>query len=293
MKVGFIGLGRMGQGIAGCILKAGYDLAVYNRTPEKTKEIVDAGATFAGSLSELAGGREVIVSILAHDQALDDVLTQEGGLLQSMSKGAIHVACGTHGVMAVRSAAARHEAHGQLFIHAPVLGRPDVAAAGKLGVIPAGPRAARDTVRPLIQSFGAHLYEPGDDPAQAAAMKLTNNYILGCAMEVIGEGMSLVRKYGVDPKLYYEVMTGTMFNCPAYKIYGDIIATEDWGRVGITATLGLKDCNLAMEAAQAVGVPLPSGGVWRDRLVGAQAFGDGEKDWAVVARVQYRACNLE
>ena len=105
-------------------------------------------------------------------------------------------------------------------------------------------------------------------------------------MEAMGEAFSLVRKYGVDPAVFYDVMTDGLFAAPAYKVYGDIMAKEDYDRVGITATLGLKDANLALAAGEAAGVPLPSCNVWRDRLVGAIAHGDGERDWAVMALEQ-------
>jgi 3-hydroxyisobutyrate dehydrogenase-like beta-hydroxyacid dehydrogenase len=117
--------------------------------------------------------------------------------------------------------------------------------------------------------------------------------VLGCAIEVMGEAFTLVRRYGVDPAVLYEVLTDGLFASPAYKIYGDIIAKEDYDRVGITAVLGLKDANLALSAAEAVNVPLPSANVWRDRLLGAIAHGDGERDWAVVALEQARASGFE
>ncbi|MDP6173905.1 MAG: NAD-binding protein, partial [Rhodospirillales bacterium] len=113
------------------------------------------------------------------------------------------------------------------------------------------------------------------------------------AIEAMGEGFALVRKFGVDPAVFYKVLTDGLFASVAYKVYGDIIAREAYGEVGVTASIGLKDCNLAMAAGQAAGVPLPSGNAWRDRLIGAETHGEGELDWAVVARDQARASGLE
>ncbi len=130
------------------------------------------------------------------------------------------------------------------------------------------------------------------EPAAATAIKIANNFVLGCAIEAMGEGFSLVRKYGVVPQVFYDVMTDGLFASSAYKVYGKIIVEESYAKVGQMATLGLKDANLALVAGEAVGVPLPSGNVWRDRLVGAIAHGDGGCDWAVMAREQARASGL-
>jgi 3-hydroxyisobutyrate dehydrogenase-like beta-hydroxyacid dehydrogenase len=293
MKVGLIGLGRMGQGIAGRILEAGHDLAVYNRTIARAAALGDAGARVAGSIDEVCQGREVVITMLADDAALSAVVFGADGLLAAVPAGAIHMAMGTHSVALMRRLATAHTEAGQVFLAVPVLGRPDVAAAGQLGLVPAGPAAALARCRPLFDVIGRRCFEAGSDPEAAAAIKLANNFVLGCAIEVVGEAVSLVRKYGVTAPLLHEVLTEGLFNCPAYKIYGAIIAEEDYDRVGITATLGLKDANLAMQAADAVRVPLPSGNAWRDRLLGAIAHGDGDKDWSVVAREQARASGLE
>ena len=293
MKVAFIGLGRMGRAMAGNVLDAGHDLTVWNRTPDKAAELAEAGARVAGSIADAVAGREVVITMLAHDDAMAHVAFGEGGLVDSLAGGTIHLAMGTHGVAATRGLAKAHADAGQVFVAAPVLGRPDVAAAGQLGIIPGGPAEAVERCRKLFETIGRRTFEAGSEPEAAASMKVANNFVLGCAIEAMGEGFSLTRKYGVDPAVFYDMLTDGLFACPAYKIYGDIIAQEDYGRVGITAVLGLKDANLALSAGEAVGVPLPSANAWRDRLVGAIAHGDGEQDWAVVARDQARASGLE
>lgn len=293
MKVGFIGLGRMGSAMANQVLAAGHDLTVYNRTPEKAKDLTDAGASLAGSMAEAASGAEAVITMLAHDQALADVLAAEDGLVAGLADGAIHVAMGTHGVHAIREADAIHKSAGQVLVAAPVLGRPEVAAEGQLGIVPAGPADAVAACQPLFDAIGRRTFDGGSDPESAAAIKVANNFVLGCAIEAMGEGFALTRKFGVDPAVFYDVMTDGLFASPAYKVYGDIIAKEDYDRVGITATLGLKDVNLALAAGEVAGVPLPSGNVWRDRLLGAIAHDEGEKDWAVMAKDQARASGLE
>ena len=167
-----------------------------------------------------------------------------------------------------------------------------MVASGQAAVVIGGPEEALARCKPLFDAIGRRTFEAGSDPAAAAAIKITNNFVLGCAIEAMGEGFSLVRKYGVVPSVFYEVMTDGLFNCAAYKVYGKIMVDESYAKVGHMAILGLKDAELALAASGAVGVPLPSGNVWRDRLIGAVAHGDGDKDWAVMALEQARAGGL-
>jgi len=292
MKVGFIGLGRMGQAMARRILEAGHDLAVYNRTPDKLKALGEAGAKILGSVAEVSRYGDAVFTMLADDAALEDVAWQQGGLLQSLPKNHIHVCAGTHGVGIIRKLNTAHTAAGQIMIASPMLGRPEVVASGQAGVVIGGPAEALARCRSLFEAIGRRAFEAGADPASAAAIKIANNFVLGCAIEAMGEGFSLVRKYGVVPQVFYDVMTDGLFASSAYKVYGKIIVEESYNQVGQLALLGLKDANLALIAGEAVGVPLPSGNVWRDRLVGAVAHGDGGCDWAVMAREQARASGL-
>lgn len=293
MKAGFIGLGRIGRNIARRVLDGGNDLVVYNRTPEKAEEIRKAGAVVAKSIRAACEGREVVMTMLSDDAALEAVTYAEGGLLQSLPKGAIHMVMGTHGVHAIRALTRAHAEAGHILVASPVLGRPDVAAAGQLLIVIAGPADALDRCRPLFKVICRHVFEAGIEPVGASVVKLTNNFVLGCAVMAIGEAFSLVRKFGVSPSLMHDVLSNGLFAAPAYKVYGKIIGEEAYDDVGYTAYLGVKDANLALAAAEAVNVPLPSVNAYRDRLLGAIAHGDGEKDWSVLAREQARASGLE
>jgi 3-hydroxyisobutyrate dehydrogenase-like beta-hydroxyacid dehydrogenase len=293
MKVGFIGLGRMGQAIAKRILDAGHELAVHNRTPGKTDALVSAGARPATSVAAACEARDVVVTMLADDPALREVASGPGGLVARLPAGSIHVAMGTHGVEVVRALAAEHAAAGQTLVAAPVLGRPEAAAAGQLGIIAAGPADALATCAPLFGAIGRRTFEAGAKPESATSIKLANGFVLGCAIEAMGEAFSLVRRYGVEPQVLYEVMTDGLFAAPAYKIYGRIIVDRSYDNVGFTARLGLKDFKLVLEAGEAARVPLSGANTVRDRLLCAIARGDGDRDWAVIAREQARACGLE
>jgi 3-hydroxyisobutyrate dehydrogenase-like beta-hydroxyacid dehydrogenase len=293
MKVGFIGLGRMGSAIAGNVLAAGHDMVVYNRSPEKAAPFGERGARVATTVAEACADREVVITMLAHDAALECDTLGPDGIVASLPQDAIHMPMGTHGVHIMRTLGEAHAEAGQILLAAPVLGRPDVAAEGQIGIVPAGPADAVARCQELFEVIGRRTFDGGTNPESAASMKVANNFVLGCAIEAMGEAFALVRKYGVDPEVFYDVMTDGLFAAPAYKVYGDIIAKEDYGRVGITAVLGLKDANLALAAGEAASVPLPSANVWRDRLIGAIARGDGDKDWAVMALDQARASGID
>lgn len=293
MKVGVVGLGRMGGAMAERLLQTGHDVAVYDLDAAKRDALAAAGARPAASLAELCGDREVVITMLAGDAALDAVTLQAGGLVASLPAGAIHMACGTHGVHVIGRLVPVHHQAGQTLVAVPVLGRPDRAAAGKLGLVPGGSPKAVVRLQPLFAALGETVFQAGPDPLQAAAVKVAHNFVLGCAIEAMGEGSALVRKYGVDPELFHDVLTKGIFNSVAYQVYGDIIAKDDWDRLGVTAQIGLKDANLALAAAEPVGVPLPSCNVWRDRLLAACQKGDANRDWSVMALEQFRASGLE
>jgi 3-hydroxyisobutyrate dehydrogenase-like beta-hydroxyacid dehydrogenase len=292
MKVGFIGLGRMGQAMARRLIEGGHKLAVFNRSPEKLRELEAAGAQPVASIAAAAQFGDAVFTMLADDTALEDVACQSGGLLQSLPKGHIHVCCGTHGVSVIRKLTAAHAEAGQNLVAAPMLGRPNLVASGQAGMVASGPAETLERCRPFFEAIARRTFIAGSEPEAATSIKIANNFVLGCAIEAMGEGFSLIRKFGVEPQVFYDVMTDGLFASSAYKVYGKIIVDEAYSNVGQMATLGLKDANLALAAGEAVSVPLPSGNIWRDRLVGAIAHGDGDKDWAVMALEQARASGL-
>jgi 3-hydroxyisobutyrate dehydrogenase-like beta-hydroxyacid dehydrogenase len=291
MKVGFIGTGRMGGAMVGRLLAARHDVGIYNRTPAKAKPLTDAGAKLAASIADAARYGDVVYNMLADDAALEDVVFRQG-LLDALPKGGIHVCAGTHGIPVIRKVKEAHAAKGQMLVAAPMMGRPELVTAGTAGVFASGPADAMAKCKPLFDALGRKTFAGGADPEAATAMKIANNFVLGCAIEAMGEGFALTRKYGVATDVFYDVMTDGLFNCSAYKVYGKIMVDESYAKVGQMAVLGLKDANLALEAGNIAAVPLPSGNVWRDRLIGAVAHGDGDKDWAVMALEQARASGL-
>jgi len=293
VNVGFIGLGRMGQGMARRILSGGHSLAVYDVLTTQTADLVAAGATLAATVADVSKDRDVVVTMLVEDATVTDVALRRGGIRDSLPAGAIHVAMGTYGVAAIRALAAAHAEANQFLVAAPVLGRPDLAASGQLGIVTGGPDAAVERSKPLFDLIGRRTFHAGALPEAATVVKLSNNLVLGCAMVAMAEGFSLVRKYGVEPQVLYQVMTEGLFSAPAYKGYGKTMVDQTYEHVGSPITVGLKDANLIQAAADLARVPMPSFNVYRDRLLGAVAHGDGDKDQAALAREQARACGLE
>jgi 3-hydroxyisobutyrate dehydrogenase-like beta-hydroxyacid dehydrogenase len=292
VKVAFIGLGRMGQAMARRVLDAGHDLVLYNRTPSKLTELAGLGAGVAQTIGEAAAHGGVVITMLADDAALAAVAQGPGGLIGTLAPGGVHVAMGTHQIGAIRALAEAHASAGQTLVAAPVIGRPEAVVAGRLGIIAGGPADAIARVRPLFDALGRRTFAAGTDPGAASLLKLTNNFVLACAIEVMGEAFSLVEKSGADREALREILTDGLFACPAYEGYSRIIADRAYDKVGFTATLALKDVTLVLAAGAAVQTPLPSAEVCRDRLLGAIAHGGAQMDWSVMALEQARASGL-
>jgi 3-hydroxyisobutyrate dehydrogenase-like beta-hydroxyacid dehydrogenase len=293
MKVGFIGLGRMGRGMARRILDGHHDLAVFDAVAAATSEFGEAGASVAATVAEVCTGRDVVITMLVEDAAVLDVALRSGGMRDSLPKGSIHMAMGTYGVATIRTLEDAHAKAGQVLVAAPVLGRPDLAAAGQLGVVSGGPADAVERCDPLLEVIGKRLFRAGPRPECATAIKLANNAVLGCAMVAMAEGFALVRKYGVMPQVFQDVMVEGLFAATAYKVYGQKMVDESYDQVGSPITVGLKDALLIAAAADLARVPMPSHDVYHQRLLGAVAHGEADRDQAVLAREQARASGLE
>ena len=274
------------------LLAAGHDLVVWNRTPDRLGELLDLGATMAESIAQVGTVGAPVITMLSDDDALAQVAHGPGGLIASLPAGGMHIAMGTHRSDTIRALTAAHAEAGQVLVAAPVLGRPTAVAAGQLGIIVAGPNDAIAEARPLFDAIGRRTFLAGSDPVTASLLKLTNNMVLACAIEVMGEAFSLVEKAGADPETLRDVLTEGLFSSPAYTGYSRAILDRSWDSVGFTAALALKDVDLALATGAASGVPLPSAEVCRERLSRAIADGDAERDWIVMALAQSRASGL-
>jgi 3-hydroxyisobutyrate dehydrogenase-like beta-hydroxyacid dehydrogenase len=290
MRISFIGLGNMGRPIAANLLRAKYDLTVWNRTPEHADDLVAAGATRADSPAA-ACGSDIAITMLADDAAVEQVAF-EGRFVERLPAGAIHVSMSTISVRLSERLAAAHRAHGSIYVAAPVFGRPAAAAEAKLFVISAGPETALARLQPIFDVIGQRTFRFGERPENANVVKLSGNFLIASVIESLGEAVALTRKSGIDPHTYVDMLTSTLFDAPIYKTYGGLIADERYHPAGFRLPLGLKDVSLVLEAARDKNVPLPIASAVRDRMIEGLAQGLEEADWSVLGAVAARAAGL-
>jgi len=280
MKVGFIGLGHMGAGMAGNLIKAGHEVTVYNRTPEKAHVLVAAGAKVATSVSAACRG-DAVMTMLANDEAVESLVLGREGVLASLRQGALHVSSSTISVALSQRLSQQHAIHGQRYIAAPVFGRPDVAAAAQLVVVAGGEKPAVEAARPLLEAIARKIFVVGDAPQAANLVKLSGNFLNASVIESLGEAFALISKGGIDRQRYLEILA-SLFNVPAYNIYGALIASGRFEPAGFAAPLGQKDIRLLLAAADTLGVPMPLAGLLRDRFLTLIAHGGEQLDWSAI-----------
>jgi 3-hydroxyisobutyrate dehydrogenase-like beta-hydroxyacid dehydrogenase len=282
MKVGFVGLGNMGLGMAASLLKAGHDMMVYNRTPDKAKPLVEKGARKAASVADASKG-DVVITMLADDCALESVVLGDAGILANLTEGAIHVSASTISVALADKLTVEHAKCGQRFVSAPVFGRPEAAAVAKLFIVVAGAADAVDTCVPLFEAMGQKTFRFGEKPSNANLVKISGNFMISSTIEMLSEAMALVEKGGLDQHQYLEFLTSTLFNAPIYKTYGTLIVDKKFKPAGFAAPLGLKDARLALAAGESLRVPLPLANLVRDRFLRLLARGDETIDWSAIS----------
>lgn len=277
VSVACIGLGRMGSGIAANIQKAGFPLTVYNRSAEKAKPFIGAGAKAASSPREAVVGAEIVVTNLMDDASVLDAMEGEAGILAGMRAGSIHIGTTTISPSLSVRLAQMHAEHGSHYIAGPVAGRPDAAAAGKLFSFVAGDAKSIERARPVMNSYAQRIIVTGEDPAVAMSMKLVGNFMVASLLELIGEAYVFAERRGVDPSILTNMFK--QFIPPASE-YVDRISTRDFGRAGFTLDGGTKDVTLILEAAAEVNAPLSYASVVRDKCLAAKARGMGQLDWS-------------
>lgn len=281
MKVGFIGLGQMGAGMAASLIRGGHELTVYNRTREKARPLADMGAKVANSVEEACRG-EVVVTMLADDRSVESVTLGSDGIERHLARGAIHVSSSTISVQLAGRLTEIHASAGQSFVSVPVFGRPPVAAAGKLFVVAAGQASVVQRIKPLLESLGQKVCVLSDRPRDANLLKLSGNFLITAMIEALGEMLALVEKGGLDRRACMEFLTSTLFDAPVYKNYGAMMVERRFTPAGFAAPLGQKDVRLVLGAAEDLGVPMPLANLVRDRFLRLIASGGEQLDWAAI-----------
>jgi len=284
MKVGLIGLGNMGSGMASSLLKGGHDVTVYNRTPSKAQALVGQGARYAAQVADACRG-DAVITMLADDVAVESVVFGDAGVIKNLARGAIHISSSTISVALSEKMAAEHAASGQRFVSAPVFGRPEAAAAAKLFITAAGAPDAVDACMPLFESIGQRIFRFGDNAPDANLIKLSGNFLISSVIEALGEALALVGKAGLDQHQYVDFLTSTLFNAPVYKTYGGLIADKKFVPAGFAAPLGFKDNRLVLAAAEKLRVPLPLASLIYNRFLTLLARGGESLDWSAFSQL--------
>jgi 3-hydroxyisobutyrate dehydrogenase-like beta-hydroxyacid dehydrogenase len=273
----------MGHNMAANLLRAGEPLVVWNRSPEPVQALAGQGAKGAASAAE-AGKAGVLFTMLSDDAAARAVLYDDG-VLDAMPKGSVHVNMATVSLECAREMARVHAEKGVGYVAAPVLGRVDVAAAGKLNILAGGPADLIDRVQPYFDLMGQKTWRFGERPEQANAVKLGANLTLALAIEAMGESSALAGAHGIPAAEFLDLLSSTLFaGSPVYKGYGGMIAQQRYSPAGFKLSLGLKDVNLALEAGREKGVLMAAGHAVRDNLLRAVEQGDAELDLAALAK---------
>jgi 3-hydroxyisobutyrate dehydrogenase-like beta-hydroxyacid dehydrogenase len=283
--VGFVGLGAMGLAMAANLLKAGFPLRVWNRSPEKAQPLVKRGAVLAPNAAATVDRGGIVITMVSNDEALEEVSLGKGGLLEHLGPGGIHLSMSTISPTLSRRLAKLHHEKGSSYLASPVFGKPDVAEAAKLLVCVAGTdAAAKARVRPLQEALGQKVFDFGTDAGAVNVVKLAGNFLIGAAVEAMGEAFTLTQKNGIPREQVYDLFTTTFFDCFVYRTYGKLIATERYEPIGARPSLIRKDIGLLLDAAKDSLLPMPLANIIFDHMTEAVAKGQDDTDWTGFAR---------
>jgi len=282
----------MGSGMARNLLRAGHEVVVFNRSRDKAEALVADGARVADSPADACRGSDAVMTMLADDHAVEQMVLGPNGMASALPDGAIHISCSTISMALARRLAAEHRRRGQKYLSVPVFGRPEAAESKNLLVVAAGPPELVEHCRPLFDAIGRQTFVVGSDPWQANAAKLCGNFMIAAMIEAFGESFATLRKAGVSPRAFLEVMSA-LFGSPVYANYGRLIADKKFEPAGFALRLGLKDVRLVLDAAEELAAPMPLASLIRDHLLSAMAHGQADLDWSSVTRVAARDAGIE
>jgi len=282
----------MGMPMAQNLLSAGFQLKIYNRIPSKAAPLTKQGAEIVEHPGDLLFPDSVVITMVADDHALEEIVFGPHGIAEKLGNGNIHISMSTISPELSQRLSEDHRKRGGHFLSATVSGRPEAAAAKKLWIYLAGEDSAKRKATPFLQALGQHVYDVGSDPVHANIIKLCVNFLLFSAVEGLGETFAFAKKNGVSPELIAHIFGESMFGCPAYQIYGKIVSTEDY-KAGFHLDLGMKDIRLLRSAAEESRVPLPLANLLYQRLLTAMAKGRDALDWSAIALSSFEDAHIE
>ncbi len=284
MNIGFIGLGNLGTPIAENLLQKGHTLTVYNRTAAKAQPLGAKGATIATSVKEVAAASDIVFTIVSDDAALNHITLNDDGIAANLKAGGVHVSMSTILPATATHLSGIHKQHGNHYIAAPVLGRPEAAKARKLNFLVSGEVPVVALIKPLLTDGGAAaIWEYGAEAGAANVAKLCSNFLIVSAMEAMAEAIGLANKSGVNAAAWHSMITQTLFTSPVYINYGNAILKEAFAPGGFALRLGLKDVNLMLQQAQTVDASMPTASLLKQQFDTCMEKGLSENDWTAIA----------
>jgi 3-hydroxyisobutyrate dehydrogenase-like beta-hydroxyacid dehydrogenase len=282
-KVAMIGLGMMGTGIAGRLIDAGFDVTVYNRTQSAADVLVARGARRAATPADAVEEGGIVITMLANDAALQQVTTGEHGFAEKLGQGGVHISMSTISPSLAETLSETHGSYGSLYLGAPVFGRPEAAASGKLWIALAGPAEAKERVKDILACVSQGVYDLGEKPELANVAKISGNFLISAAIEAMAESFALITKNGGDARAFHALISETLFACPIYKNYGGSILAANFTPPGFKLELGAKDIGLVMANGAQTHTHMPFANLLNERFLAGVAKGRGNLDWVAIA----------
>lgn len=280
MRIGFLGLGKMGAPMAYRLIAAGHELAVWNRTEGRTDPLAREGAVVAGTPAEAELGADAVITMLFDDYAHEEVLYGPNGLMDALTPATLHISCSTISVALSERLTREHARRGIPFVAAPVFGRPNVAEAGKLWIVAAGSAENIERARPILEPLSRGISVVGSEPPQAHALKLGGNFLISTMIQSLGEAFVYAESQGIEPQIFLEAVNSALFQSPFYASYGNVMLHPP-EQPGATIDLGAKDNRLLREAAAARNARLSLADNLAEIFEQARQAGLANEDWAV------------
>ncbi|PJJ75910.1 3-hydroxyisobutyrate dehydrogenase-like beta-hydroxyacid dehydrogenase [Thermoflavifilum aggregans] len=275
--IGFIGAGHLAQPLIQHLIDAGYQVYLYNRTASKL-EAFRHQAHICQAVSELCQQVQIVISLVADDNALEQL---NPDIVSHLPENGIHVSMSTVSPQLIRQLHQDYQAKQRILLSAPIMGRPEAARAKAIHICMAGDASAKKRIEPILRDMGARqIFDYGESPMHANVAKLGINFLLAAAMEAMAEAYHLVESYQLDAEQFYQMITNTLFSCPAYQGYGKLILQQNFDDTQFSVRLGLKDVNLVRQAAAAQQISMPLTETVARHLQQAIEKGWAEKDWS-------------
>lgn len=293
IRVGFIGLGHMGLPMAQNILKAGFPLWAYNRTKEKAAPLLEQGCKWASSPADLAAQCDILVSMVANDDALNEIVDGPTGIIGSSKKPSIHISMSTVSPDLSASLEKKHQEAGIAFLAAPVSGRPERAKEGALWIFLAGDPKAKKTASPILEAMSIKVFDLGERPSHASLFKLCNNFMILGLIETFSEAATMLEKCGISTEKAAEIWGSSLFDAPAFHSYTPMICKRNFAEGGFALNLGLKDMRLLQACADRAQVPMPVLSDLHEKLLVSMNLGREKFDWSAIALLTRELAGLK